>query len=189
MTNGYMTQTRSSCPGPLDRLCRPAGKVAGHPRLAVVAARGWPGLGPGHDALHLGHTRKPPLTDLEYISNENFGFGPIVCAGIGIYGHLWTFDDLVKFQFGAFERIFVRGNHKQIHVVNSWGGAREPRSPINVCDRPPDASPARLSGGKAAKLPQSTRRSRSGFGYGYSVSSVVDLVNNLDAPPLCRLAD
>ena len=68
------------------------------------------------------------------ISNENFESGPIVWAAIGIYSHLWTFDDLVKFQFGAFARFFVRGN--------PCGETREPCSLFNMCDRPPDATPS-----------------------------------------------
>ena len=39
----------------------------------------------------------------------------------------------------------------QYHVAKSWGGARGPRSPINVCDLPPFASPSlpsRRRGGK-----------------------------------------
>ena len=69
----------------------------------------------------------------------------------------------------------------QNHAAKPWGGAREPCSLNNVCDRPPFATPSRLSGGEGAKLPQSAQRSRSGFECRYSVSERLIAVRRLPA--------
>ena len=95
---------------------------------------------------------QPSSRELESASNANFGFGPIVCAGIGIYGHLWTFDDLVKFQFCSFARIFVRGNHKQIHGAKPWGGTLRTTLSCHMCGRPLFASPSPSVRGRGGKF-------------------------------------
>ena len=105
---------------------RPPAGEAGLRRPKVGSGR----LKAGPAGRVRGSFRAPSFLEgkLEYISNENCESGPIARAGMGIYRHLWTFDDLVKFQFGAFERIFARGNPRQNH-----GLAPADHAPLSIC--------------------------------------------------------